>query len=54
MNQSNNNTKNPNNSNETTRGKYRYGNYSLYQYKDPYGKTIQVTRPVFVKIKTIE
>jgi hypothetical protein len=42
--------KNPNQSYEKTRGKYHSGNLSLYQYKDPNGKTIQVTRPAFIKI----
>lgn len=43
-------TKNSNQNNEKTRGKFHYGNLSLYQYKDPSGKTIQVARPAFIKI----
>ncbi len=39
---------------ERTQIKYRYGNFNLYSYKDPYGKTIQVVRPAIVKIKTID
>jgi hypothetical protein len=44
-----NENKNPNH-NEKTRGKFHYGNLSLYQYKDPSGKTIQISRPAFIKI----
>ncbi|MGE5582118.1 MAG: hypothetical protein ACM3X9_06215 [Bacillota bacterium] len=32
--------------------KYRYGHFNLYNYKDPYGNTIQVVRPAIVKIET--
>jgi hypothetical protein len=45
-----NDPKNSNQNNEKTREKYHYGNLSLYQYKDPSGKTNQVTRPAFIKI----
>jgi hypothetical protein len=50
----NNSNKKEQQGNETVSSKYRIGNYSFYQYKDPNGKTVQISRPAFVKINTIE
>jgi hypothetical protein len=46
--------KDSSNNNEKAHFKYNVGNCCLYQYKDPNGKIIQVSRPAFVKIKDIE
>jgi len=50
----NNSDKKTQQGNEKISSKYRIGNCSFYQYKDPNGKTVQISRPAFVKINTIE
>lgn len=54
MEQANRNNKDTNCTNEKFRVKYTVGNCCLYQYKDPNGKVIQVSRPAFIKINTVE
>ena len=41
------------NSNEKSTVKVRNGNMNYYFYKDPSGRTIQVVKPAFVKIKEL-
>lgn len=54
MEQAHRNNKDTNHANEKFRAKYTIGNCCLYQYKDPNGKIIQVSRPAFIKIEIIE
>ena len=37
-------------SQEKLHSKYIIGNSCLYQYKDPEGRTVQITRPAFIKL----
>jgi hypothetical protein len=46
--------KNSKQTNEKFRAKYNIGNSCLYQYKDPNGNLIQISRPAFIQIKTVD
>jgi hypothetical protein len=54
MNQAPKNNKRLNQNNDKIHAKYNIGNCCLYQYKDPNGKTMQISRPAFIKIENLE
>jgi hypothetical protein len=54
MNQSHRTGKDLHQSQEKLHAKYIIGNSCLYQYKDPDGRTIQISRPAFIKLEDHE
>ena len=54
VNQAHRSDKNPYQSQDTLRAKYTIGNSCLYQYKDAEGRTVQISRPAFIKIREQE
>jgi hypothetical protein len=54
MNQTQRSNKTPRATQDKVRAKYNIGNSCLYQYKDPEGRTVQISRPAFIKIEDRE